>query len=1206
MCKVHLLQKALAIAAFTVCSVGGFAQTQISDEAGLKAIANDLTGSYVLTQDITLKSEWSPLGTEEVPFTGTLDGQGHTIKGLYIGSRADNVGLFSYTNGATLQNVRLAGVRVYGNKQVGALAAQAIATSIDKVFVSGLVYGYDHVGGVVGDARGNVDEGTFTTISNCATSVFAYSTNYQAGGIAGWTNAGVFTNNIAYGSSHAPASWSGAAGIVPLLDGGSATIDGNVSAAYKVTGYADPDATNDDGTAAPVYHLHGILGWVNNSGTVSMSNNLSLASTVYLYDNGNKTIADHSVLAGDLQGTETSADALKQAATYTAIGFDPTIWTLDGGQYPVLKGMTYPIDGDAICVAPMPETIAQGGKYESGALDVFDRKVTITSSDPSIVSVDGTTINFVGVGTATVTYTTEGDAFCAGTTLEQTFTVTAQNYNITTATDLLNIKNNLAGDYTLANDIDMTGVEFTPLGELTGSLDGQGHVIKGLTFNNPQQDQAALFSTMRGGTIKNLGLENANIVGNANTAAIVGRMYGGTVENCYVANSYIEGRDHVASITGDLNRDGDNGGTIKNCLANAVIKSRSYQAGGLIGVANGGTLENCLFSGTVDNSGGVAGLCSLIDNNDWETYPTTFTHNVSAPAHLIGGGSFPEERMIHLAGRGANLKSNYALNTTTYDQAGAMFNTEAGNADELIGASVDEATLRTKDFYVNTLGWDFDNTWKFIEGTEGYMYPVLSWMKAPLNTQIFNLPVEASLLYSDGSENIGVEGIHGSWGQGLTFEVTKGQNLVTYVEEEKKIYIGDEEGYYTGSGDATVKVSNVEALASVLTTTGTDEFNIYVDKKGSITKITTAEEFINIKKNPAGDYELMNDIDMSGVEFTGIACEGTPFSGTLNGNNHKVKNIKVEFSSGSDLGVFGSTAGAKISNIAFENIYVNGPNVNHIGLIGTASSTQLDNVAVTGTVYGNDHVGLLAGDGDGVTMNNCYVWGKVEGYSQVGGLFGCTLTDGATIKNSYTNGSFTCTTRGWAGGFIGLIDKANSTVTITNSVSLGNCASIGSGSSHAAAPFIAGNSAGDTPNATIFFKDNLYNTQATMHTEGDVVEAWPNKNETVEGGEVVPAEGKNATDLQQVGNYTNIGWDFDSTWAITGENGYNYPVLKGIGYVDYTEGDPTGISSVSNETKSLNGAVYTIDGRQVRSAGQGLKGLQKGVYIVDGHKVVIR
>ncbi|MGN1077493.1 MAG: GLUG motif-containing protein, partial [Candidatus Gallimonas sp.] len=70
----------------------------ITDLTGLKAIANDLNGTYVLGADISVTEDWVPIGTEEYPFTGRLFGEGHKIIGM--NSRSLEVGgLFGYNNG---------------------------------------------------------------------------------------------------------------------------------------------------------------------------------------------------------------------------------------------------------------------------------------------------------------------------------------------------------------------------------------------------------------------------------------------------------------------------------------------------------------------------------------------------------------------------------------------------------------------------------------------------------------------------------------------------------------------------------------------------------------------------------------------------------------------------------------------------------------------------------------------------------------------------------------------------------------------------------------------------------------------------------------------------------------------------------------------------------------------------------------------------
>lgn len=1141
-------------------SVSGFAQTTITDEAGLKAIANDLSGKYVLANDISLSGEWTPLGTENEPFTGTLDGAGHTIKGLSITSGADNVGFFGFTEGATVKNVRFTGAKVLGNKQVGILAGQAISSNIETVFTAGYLTGYDHVGGIVGDARGDANSDQMTYITNCMSTAGAFGTTYQSGAIAGWTNAGVFTNNIAYGAATAPSG--GAGGITGMLDNdGIASYVSNVSAVAFLTG-----ANN---------RTHAINAWKNGSGCVygDVTDNLASDKTIYTVGGAVVTadqLADDANNEG-VQGTVVSDADLMKAETYQNIGFDGSVWNLTTGTYPVLQGMTLPIDGDAIRVNDLPDKCVLAQQFETGALSALGRTVTITSSNPSVVQVEGTVLKFLTTGNSTVTLSTTGDSFCKGATVTLDITVSNINYAITTPSDLVNMKYDLSGDFTLENDIDMSGVDWTPVGEFTGTFDGKGHYIKNLSYNDSQKGEVAVFSTTRNAEIKNLGVMNANLVGNANVAGIVGRAYGGVVENCAVVQSYIEGSDHVASIVGDVNiNDEAVGAIVRNCVSDSRVNSRSYQAGGITGTIVAGTVENCLFSGTVDCPGNATGMVALIDA---DTYPSIIQNNMIAASHIYGEVS----RVVATAGRAATLANNHVLYTTycgtAASNAGKMENEY--DAAGINGANVDDSQAKSKSFYENTLGWDFENTWKFIEGTEGKMYPVLKWMNAPLPSCIYDMPQNKSILYSTGYEFITLDGIHGSWGQTLDISIVSGGDIASLYEGN--LYAGDDFGAFVGRGDVVLEVNPTADMASYFTMPAESRFSVYIGKEGDLTQISTPQEFMDINKNLAGDYELTQDIDLTNVAFEGIGTSGESFTGSLNGNGHKVIGARVSFSSGSDVGVFGKTNGATIKNIAFVDYVVSASACNHVGLVGSASVTTFDQVAAVGTVTGDDHVALFAGDGNGSTVTNCYVDGTVTGRSQVGGFFGCTLESGANISNSYFNGQATATFRGWTGGFIGLIDKADSQVDIHNCVSIGNCSTTGSGSPLVTAPFIAGNNAGDTPNAVVNFSGNLYNNEAVM----DATTEWPTKNETAEGGSVEPATPMTISALQQESTYTGIGWDFANVWMFDKESGYSYPVLKQFGAII------TGIEDVNTDKNAAAAYAVHAAGNVLNVAGLG-------------------
>lgn len=1157
--KMTSLRTSFALASALFASTAAFAQViPVSNEAELKTALSDTSADIVLTQDITLSGEWIPIGTKEAPYMGTFDGQGHAIKGLTITTKADNLGFFSFIGStATVKNVSFTGAKVLGNKQAAIVAGQAENATISNVYVSGYVTGCDHVGTIVGDARGDANVDTDgTNISNCVSTAAALSSDNQAGGIAGWTNLGMFEYNVAYGAVTAPGG--GAAGICSMIDNnGHASFIGNVSAIPYAKG-----ANN---------RTSGILGWKNGSGCAIVDDDQNLSSDATQYFVGGNLTAAADIKFDEnnegLNGIVTPAADLKKAATYTTAGFSADVWNLVDGQYPTLK--TQAAIENAIYTAQVPSRYVVGTEYDTQAASTLGSAVTITSSNPSVVAVEGTTLKFEAQGDAVVTFTAAATDVAPAFTTTLPITVGDINYAITTPADLMAVKYNMAGDFTLENDIDMTGVDFTPIGiegntsvaKFTGNFDGKGHIIKGLKYDNADKGEVGLFSQTENATITNLGIEGAHFVGNANVGGIVGRMYGGVIANCATLNSYIEGRDHVASIAGEINntQDGEtlNGGTVSNCFSDAVVKSREYQAGGIVGTITCGTVENNLFTGTVDDRGCATGMVALVDRND---APSIIHNNVVAASHLYG----EVHRIVNTAGRDkAQLENNYVLETTycgaNAKNAGVMENATDATSENGANATLDQ--LRSQSFYED-LGFDFANTWKFLDDAEGKTYPVLKWMQPKLPTTIFDIPAERALLYDQGMEFFSFAPIHASYGQDIDVQIVSGGDKATI--NNNALWAGDESGSWAGAGPVVLKANIASDVASLFNTTNADaQFTINIARLGEGVDISTGQELVEkIKANPSGVFTLVKDIDMSGIDLTDF-CSNDAFSGTLDGNGHVVRNASVSYTNGENKGIFCTTNGATIKNVAFVDFNVSASSANHVGFIGSAAATKFDQVYVQGKVSGDDHVALLAGDADNCTVTNTFTNGTLVGGSQIGGFFGCTLEGGADIQKSYFNGSLTATKRGWVGGFIGLIDKANSEVTIENCVSIGDCqfSQDAGGSPKKTGPFIAGNSAGDTPNAKVnFSSNNISNNSAIMSNESD----WPGKNPTTdEDNPVDYAQDMAAQALQTSAPYEGLGWDFEKVWTMDAASGYLYPTLK-----IFDSFPASGVKDLQNDVKA--------------------------------------
>ncbi|MBE5746466.1 MAG: hypothetical protein E7359_04205, partial [Clostridiales bacterium] len=166
----------------------------ITTEAELRNMANDLSGTYTLANNITLTSSWTPIGSSSSPFKGTLNGAGFTVSNLNISATADYAGFFAYMNGGTVKNIKFTGVNIISTKSyVGVIAGCAKSgTSITDVEVNGYVKGANYVGGILGDAqKKNIINSTAPTL----TRVTVKGTVYGANGVGG------FMGGIAGGSS---------------------------------------------------------------------------------------------------------------------------------------------------------------------------------------------------------------------------------------------------------------------------------------------------------------------------------------------------------------------------------------------------------------------------------------------------------------------------------------------------------------------------------------------------------------------------------------------------------------------------------------------------------------------------------------------------------------------------------------------------------------------------------------------------------------------------------------------------------------------------------------------------------------------------------------------------------------------------------------------------------------------------------------------
>lgn len=132
-----------------------------------------------------------PIGGETVKFTGTYDGNNHTVTGLVISDTSNNnVGMFGYVDGVSsrISNLGLIGGSITGGDNVGGLVGYLNEGSVSNCYTTNTVYTENAAGGLMGEIYNG-------TISNCYTAGNISSNSYYSGGLVGEMYNGTISNS---------------------------------------------------------------------------------------------------------------------------------------------------------------------------------------------------------------------------------------------------------------------------------------------------------------------------------------------------------------------------------------------------------------------------------------------------------------------------------------------------------------------------------------------------------------------------------------------------------------------------------------------------------------------------------------------------------------------------------------------------------------------------------------------------------------------------------------------------------------------------------------------------------------------------------------------------------------------------------------------------------------------------------------------------
>ena len=340
--------------------------------------------SGTMTEASTGARVWTPIGkiglvgnqVVRYPYTGTFEGNGKTVSGLYFNDTSANfdVGLFSYVGeGGTVQNVGIADSYLCGSQSIGAVVGNNFGTvtgcyntgtvissgtaggvvganngTVTGCYNTGTVSGTDSVGGVVGSSRGSYTYGSGSIKSNAIVTdcynTGAVSGTTDVGGVVGYTGAyyssssGIVFSTAIVTDCHNTGTVSGKNNVGGVVGAHSGIVTGCYNTG-TVSGTSDVGGVvaYNNGIVMDCYHSGSISGTTNIGGVVGYNTsdtgtvtNCYFDSTVYTGD----AIGTNEGTATNVEGKSTEQFASGEVAYLLSQGENGSIWgqDLDNGK----------------------------------------------------------------------------------------------------------------------------------------------------------------------------------------------------------------------------------------------------------------------------------------------------------------------------------------------------------------------------------------------------------------------------------------------------------------------------------------------------------------------------------------------------------------------------------------------------------------------------------------------------------------------------------------------------------------------------------------------------------------------------------------------------------------------------------------------------------------------------------------------------------
>ena len=604
-----------------------------------KLIADIEVNENVLTAEGELNGtptySWTPIGTSTWKYSGTFDGNGHIIRGLYFSNTTNReypdggtyVGLIGYANNATIKNVGVVDSYFNGFQYVGGICGYNGTQA--SCYNTGVVMGRSYVGGICGS------NGTQTSCYNTGAVTGSYE---YAGGICGSgdTQANCYNTGTVSGQTYT--------GGICGRNGTQTNCynKGTVNGSRFVGGICGNNGSqtscyNTGTVIGSEYAVGGICGYNENYYRGRVTNCYYLVGCA---KDGNNTIQNGTGINNkgktnaDMEGYTTSITTEEFASgkvTYLLNGStsgDNNTWrqTLGNGgdAYPVLDKnhdvvfITQPCTSEFSntegAVKEHPSMNATGHCSACGKL-IIQGTTLVTESNYSSLNLTADFVGYYAISNSAELYWFANEVNNGNTNINAVLTA-----DIKVNENVLNADGTLNGTPTYS---------WTPIGtsskKYAGIFDGNRHTISGLYFNNNT---------------------NSDYPAGGKYVGLIGCAGYATIKNVGVIDSYFKSYDFTGGICGSNER-----GNIINCYNAATVVSYNTN-GGICGSHWYLTVTNSFNIGKSD-----AGICSIRISSG------VVTTHVNNCYYLAGSAAKPNEYGISASSEEfANGKIGYLLN----------------------------------------------------------------------------------------------------------------------------------------------------------------------------------------------------------------------------------------------------------------------------------------------------------------------------------------------------------------------------------------------------------------------------------------------------------------------------------------------------------------------------------------------------------------